>query len=815
MNKDFSKYQTLVDQFAGQVSNADFEARFTVATKKLSKNERFLLKMELKRLASPCTRLIDLRGHVDGDCQSFEHQGKNHFLDDIAIKTFEQAILKYGEYTFGVYELVMNTENNFRVMYKQQKSLANNSKRAKTSDTSTDKTQYPAELFNYGPYYKRCEERMNFAILIQVYTRDNDSPIEATSSDISSSGCKFRFNKLEKIALNQLIKIRFCGLENEFQFDKTDGFSYEIKNIKVIGGLQHIGVERFYKTDKKRDGLRRFLSGFIQGNKRRYKVNLDNSIEALHSRGFEQFSLPKANELPIFVAETKGGLQPSYSLICQNNQSTHDYWQNENKQCCLHYLLTPARLTRLQKAKILGKSLLVYCFIHSNKGKKYFYTADHIQLQEDEQFKKQFLGFAASKTSFAIFQLSAIDFNVEHAEPNLTIGNLLATRDKYLNLPCSKTVKHLLAKLRMMVAAYQINDDSMTQFYRSLPHQDIDIAKLKQFVHKAQARFAKIESMKINYNDQRQESRFRYTTPIAVTLKKQVFQGVSHDFSTNGLKAEFDQSMPLAQGDIVNLTFPELQKITSSFELKSLPYEVMRLSNENTIASLRVHIEKHQHIGRAFFKALIEKNSSKLSRDGNTISTPGLAKALRNMYSASTPSLSLMIQTSGSRYKINTITSNGAESKLLNYCKQLSDNKDYYNLYPLLNNLQVTTLMNNSLKQMKTDDSPVTDTIYLSIDMEKNTVDEAVITQLGSALSTHKLRKMFIDNALKKSCFLCLQFKLSRADEPDMELLNPELSYISSYALHRGKQIEQKLWSVVGVIQVFDITQEVLLRHRL
>jgi hypothetical protein len=48
-----------------------------------------------------------------------------------------------------------------------------------------------------------------------------------------------------------------------------------------------------------------------------------------------------------------------------------------------------------------------------------------------------------------------------------------------------------------------------------------------------------------------------------------------------------------------------------------------------------------------------------------------------------------------------------------------------------------------------------------------------------------------------------------------MDHLNPELSYISSYAIHRGKQIEQDIWSVCGVIQLLDITQETLIRHEL
>ena len=64
MSKDFSKYSKIIQQFRGQVNRSDFEPKFAKATEGLAKTERFLLKMELKRLASPCTRLIDLRGHV-------------------------------------------------------------------------------------------------------------------------------------------------------------------------------------------------------------------------------------------------------------------------------------------------------------------------------------------------------------------------------------------------------------------------------------------------------------------------------------------------------------------------------------------------------------------------------------------------------------------------------------------------------------------------------------------------------------------------------------------------------------------------------
>ena len=98
MASDFAKHAKIIDQFRGEVLTNDFEMKFAKATKHLAKSEKFLLKMELKRLAQPCARLVDLRGLVDGECRLYEHDERRHFLDDIAIKVFEENLAYYGAY---------------------------------------------------------------------------------------------------------------------------------------------------------------------------------------------------------------------------------------------------------------------------------------------------------------------------------------------------------------------------------------------------------------------------------------------------------------------------------------------------------------------------------------------------------------------------------------------------------------------------------------------------------------------------------------------------------------------------------------------
>jgi hypothetical protein len=814
MTTDILKYQKIVEQFRGNVLKHNFETHFTAMTQHIPKTERFLLKMELKRLASPCTRLIDLRGHVDGECRPFEQDGRRHYLDDIAIKVYEENIAFYRSYTFGVYEAVMNTENNFRVIYQKEKNSLGKPLPVE-SERVLEKTQYPASLFTFGPYHNRSEERMNFAITIDLLLEDDHKVYECSSSDISVEGCRFRFNYPNKISIGQMIKIRYRGLEDEFQFGKENSFNFEVRNVQKSGKIQLIGCSRVYSNEKLMDGFQLFLVGFIQGNKRRYKINLDNTINAIQSRSFEQYALPKLNELPIFVEDSQGHVLPRYALTCHNNQSIYQYWQDESRHSTLYCLITPERILRIKKAQTLGQSLLVYSFIHKSQGKSFFYTADEQQLNDYSDFKKQFLGFSASKPSFAITQLSIVDVDVDKAHSPLTLSNTLTKNNQYLNLPIPSDAIDTLHSLPFIVVANDLTNELNVEQYQQLTFDNIEMSRLKHFGHKRLTSPLPMDEVGINYKNQRQESRFKYVTPVELEVEGIRCKGKSHDFSILGLKLELENYTVLNKGDVVYLTFPELQKITSAFDLKGLPYEVIRINKSKTVLNLRVYVEKHQHMGRSFFKALITKNRDKLTPDEYALLIPGLAKALRNVYSGSLTIPSLMVQTSGSRYKLEALVCGTVKNKLFSVMKQLSDNPSLYNLYPLLNNLQATNSMTTSLKKMQDDDAPISEILYIAVNLEKDIVDQAITTKTSIELKSAMLQKMFISRALKRGLFFCIQVKLSRTDDPDMDHLNPELSYISSYAIHRGKQIEQDIWSVSGVIQLLDITQETLMRHEL
>jgi len=818
MTTDFSKYQKIIDRFRGEASKPTFDIKFTQSTKNIPKTEKFLLKMELKRLSGACTRSIDLRGLVDGDCKLFQYSGQSHFLDDVAIGVFEDNVEEYKGYTFGVYEAVKNTENNFRVIYQKEQNKISQSKSNDKEEVielpkkSQDKTQYPVTLFPLNQYHDRKEERMNYVISLAIVLENNQKK-SVSSIDISVSGLKFRIKNKEPLYIDQKINIIFKGLETEFQFGTDDFFTYQIKNIHSDTNTKLVGCQRTGASGD--DTFERFLLGYIQGNKRRYKINLENTISALQSRTFEQYLLPKINELPIFFERSEKGIFPRYALTTNNNQNIFQYWQDERNNPTLQFLLNEERLERLLKKQKQGKPLLVFSFVHQNQGKDFFYTVDEDQLPTNDEFFPTFLTFAAKKSSFSVTQLTYFDVDNSKIYSPFTLSNTQELKNQYINLPPSDEIVDCIKSLSFAIVASNVTHQIGIEQYQNYSNNEIDISKLKKFGHKRIKEKLDVEELGVTYKNQRQEPRFIYDTPTVLECKKVQWQGTSIDFSISGLKVELNSSAQVSVGEIVYVSLPNLQKITSAYDLNKLPYEVVKINKKKTVLNLRVYIKDHQHVGRSFFKLLIDKNKNKLTTEEYTFLVPGLGDALRTHYVQSMQIPALIVQTSGSRYKVESLVSNDDGNELLQQLKKLSDRKNHYNFYPLVTKLYKDNLLETCMKKLIVNDEAISQVMFISIESKTEQVDQAVRVKCDFELNTAELREYFIKQALEKGSFFCLQLNTSRTNAPDLEYLNTELSYISSYAIHRSKQIEQEIMSVVAVIQYLDITHEVLFNHGL
>ena len=109
----------LVEVLIPRYGQGDYEQILEDTVAHLNVGEQFAVGTEVARICERCEKVIDLRKSVKAKCRKFIYGGRVHYLDELAIETFNQGIEKFGVYTVGVFEAVKNAENNIEVQKQQ------------------------------------------------------------------------------------------------------------------------------------------------------------------------------------------------------------------------------------------------------------------------------------------------------------------------------------------------------------------------------------------------------------------------------------------------------------------------------------------------------------------------------------------------------------------------------------------------------------------------------------------------------------------------------------------------------------------------
>ena len=816
---DLQPYIGVIERLQPLINTSEFNEVFTILTADIPKPKQFLLKMELKRLGQPCSYYIDLRGKVDGEVRPYEHGGKTHYMDDNAIKAFERGIKRYSRYTLGLYEEVMNTDNNYRVRHKQQTEqrlqaatsgeplLAT----AATENVEPEQEKSGTSLIQFASYCSRGEERMNFTIDIEIEVEDGEL-FQASTVDLSVSGSKLKIPNSRRLATGQQIAILFKGLEQEFALGFSHGIPYQVIDTEVVERSQYVRVKRLPLEDE--HGFSDFLKQFIHGNKRRYKVNLDNTLDAVVVKGYEQFYLPRISSLPVFLAVREGLPVPVCAMTTENNRQHVQYFQDERQQSVLMQLLTGKRLKNcLQKAPA-ERSTILYCFTHAAKGKLYFYSATSDELLQLPDLQNVFFGFGAQKPSWRVFHLVVQRTHPNDAHILLSLPDTADQEISKLNQPPSQLVQGLIKDFRYIASLTDITAQESTSLYQQISYDESKLGQLKIFGHAKLEELPPLESVALQYVNLRVEARFLYKTKVLLKINQQNFiEAYTRDFSSKGLQIETSEQIAYQKGDKIQLALPDMQKISSKYGLNELEYEVMAVSKSQQIMNLKVLEQDGPHQGRLFFEQLIKNNRSKLTLAEETPKYAGLSPALRNMYVKALNSFPFYMHRHGIRYDLNVIGRGAEPNNLHRLLGVLGDKQQKVNLQPFLKNNATNLHFANQLKSMKRQDAPKTYEVFIRYRQGQKKMEQSFVTEFDFDLKTAQARQFFVQDALANDLLFCFKIFLSRTGRPDTEHISKELGYVSVYAIHKAKVLEEELWSVVGVGDVIDISDEILLRY--
>lgn len=793
------KHEDLVNELKTYLGNPKFDLIFKSKTAGLTKPEQFLMKMEMSRLSQPVARFVDLRGLVTGQVRPYEHNGKQHFMDDTAIEVFEAALKQHGGYTLAVYEAVMNTENNHRVLQKQAQEQ---------SDTQVENDTLTTSVIKFASYESRSEERMNYSIKVKIEYNDKKN-IAASTSDISLSGCKIKLPTRQIIKKGQLIAMRLVGLEQDFELGLKNGIQYEVVAVENISReYNHIRLKRTFI--EKNEAFDNFLDSFINGNKRRYKVNLDNTLDAVVSKGYEQYYIPRVTSLYVFLSKKGEQIVPSLSLTTENNIFIQRYFTDERKVPCLYSILNNQRISQMLTQVNAVKEDYLYTFTHVSAGKIYYYSATRTELNNNPKLRNLFLGFGSQKDSWQCFKLQVMPSHPDDSFIPLSLPNSAGKNIEKLNKPPSPRVAGLIKDVKYIAVLTTIGNSEEQAHYKKQPYDKALVNQLKHFGHAKHNKPPYLDIVPLEYVNLRSHKRYLYKTPAELTFEDKQYQAHTRDFSVMGLQLESASPVSFKKGDIVLLSFPDLQKITKKHNLSELKYEVMAISKSLTTINLKANrVADLPHAGVNFFTQLIQSNKDKLKVSEEAPKIEGLSTALRNMVTKSVCQFPLYLHKEASHFIPGAIGFGLYASPIHVILQNFGLLNNKTDLSHILTQQQIIDVITPSIKDRSRQDPPLPFTLAINFDPKQDNIEKAVTSQcvLGENYSSFSEQ---ISAGVKSELVFVMRLYLSRTGRPDTDYLSNELKYVSQYAMHKAKDIEEALWAVSGVGDIVDITDEAL-----
>ncbi|WP_372869855.1 PilZ domain-containing protein [Shewanella sp.] len=784
-----TEHSALIEQLKSLMMEPNFPQVFEHLTREESNSTRFLLKMELSRLSADCTRIIDLRDKSELPCSQVKTGKQIHFLDPPAADTFEQSLALYhGKYTMGVYEEVMDSHKRRR------------SKSREASDPSADGETEPFTVpaVVLGNYFSRTEERMNYAMKI-LASQPGREEIAGITVDLSVGGARIRLPARHPFSLNQSLKVKLTELGEEFYYeDLQRGVDFQIVNAEGNGEYCWMRLKRIGGSD----GLTEMLANLIRGYKFRYKVDINDVLVTATGLGFERHYLPHFPHLPLFVDSRGDRPQISHMLLSPDNQGILHYFLDENDVNQLEAMLTPGRLQKVLSQPDDADHRMLFTFTHNANGKLYFYSATLAELKHRDE-RELFLGFGASKPSWRVFRLT-LD-QIDHGK-RYKCSVIPGDSENYAPL-----TEQQLGCFSHVLQLMDLTHEHARVQYRSW-YNNANANALKVYGQKKLPQSG-IKPVSLEFSERRREARYAFKTLIKIQQGHHKAEGISHDISSRGLQVILDNSSQLEEGKAVIISMPKLQSIAGKTRLEGLDYRLVRSRKDGMVLHFAANVGHEVHPGVEFLNKLIVHNREKLQQlSENNSEIKELADGMKNIVMRRLYGVPFFIEKTAKNLVVSHLGTSVQGNDISDMFAALTRESQCYNLTPLLAQGALKRDILEPIRTMRPNDEMSFTELFVQVVRQSR---GGILLKCVPANSIGDMAAQiaFITQSNQLGKFMAIRLYRGVTGKPDNSAIRRELEYIHIHALHKAKQLEEQLWKIVGVGELLDITDEVVLRY--
>lgn len=769
---DLKAYKSQIRELIQLRNEADFNDLLDKILFGENNSDKFLIKMELNRLSTPCLRVIDLRDKVTDPCLLFEQGNIKHYLTKASIKVLKENIQLYGGYTVGAFEAVHD-------FIAQQKEKLNNQQRAKPAPPPKKEQ---CELLALSTKNKRGAARMFFVSEISATTADGKN-FKGHTSNISSTGVKIKFQDEVHLTNNALIGITFSGLTLEY----NDKALKEPVTCKLIKQENEADDYRYlylnFQDDNK--NFTHFISEFIRLNQYKYKIDVQYYYKLAKISALKHTYLANMSCLPIFL--DIGASSPFiFALENSVNKQLLEEWHcNSSDQ--LPYFFNELKFCKLVKMLKQKKSTILYSFIHEAKGKKYFLSATEDELIA-QGLKDLFINTGCKNTSWRVYRLTLSDYHYQSLN----------------SYDITESIPETFNQITHMATLQKLSQTSLFELKK--PLKNVDTSPLNQFVHRSETEQNSGSIFSLFSSELRKEERYQYNTAVTVSDEKKQYTGQMVDFSCSGLKIKLNQISSFSVSSSLTVNLTELQKISKSYPLSKLKYKVVR-TGANNLLHLQVCDQETLDICNKFFSILVRNNAKHFKCQPLLEKRQPLQKQLIEIAEESFINVVFFVSKVVNRPVITLSAIDLPAHPLQKLFSLNSSNRNELNYLPIANNHIYERLVIDPFKINNHDLLKKEAIIYIGV-FKVSANRWKISSFLEEDFNTEQEKITFIEDTHLNATFYALHYRLTQLPEMDLNCIKPEVRAISRFAMHLTKKLEEELHAVEGMIEITDITTE-------
>ncbi|ABE54322.1 type IV pilus assembly PilZ [Shewanella denitrificans OS217] len=784
-------HNALIEQLKPLLMEPDFQEIFTQLTADESNSTRFLIKMELNRLAGICTRIIDMRGKSELECQEISLGGVTHFLDEPAQNALLQALPLYrNKYTLGVYEHVIKAHKKY--LYKQQFL------QSKAQSGTQDVNEFVVPAVVLGNYFSRTEERMNYSIKVRML-QQGISEFSGTTLDLSVSGARIKLDVNQVIDTDRPLIVKLSALNEDEYFEELQlGVEYKVVDLQHNSKDTIIRLKRLGNAES----LDKLIHELIDSYKYRYKLDVNDVFVTATGLGFERHYLPLFKHLPLYLTLEQQQYQISHELLNVGNAEIQSFFKDEHANCQLSAMLTEVRLSKIVNQAEDPNHRLFFCFTHNANGRVHFYSASLAELIQT-QTQALFFGFGAKKDSWRVFKLNLhqIDHQQHYKSSTLQGDDPLYSADTEQEL---KQMTHVLQ-------LQDVTNPSIKEHYQAWVYYN-DVNDLKAFAQ-AKVKNNSVKRLSMPFSERRHEARYSFKSSVDISQGDKKASGISCDISSRGLQIKLDDKIDFTCPAAVQLSFPKLQTIAGNVQLDQLNYQLVQTRYQGTHLHLSAILGHTPHVGVEFMNKLIAQNKGKLTQ----LSEPNgalkeLSDGMKNLLTRQFAGVPFFIEKTSKSAKIACLGIGTKVDDISHLFAAGTENTLQYNLGPLLENGQFKQHYLEPCKKMKHQHRLNFFEVFIQVKHHARGSISLTTRHLDELISK-EAQLQFIRGGQKAGKFTALRIYIGAAEKSDLSYIRRELEYITSQAKHKAHQLEERLNSIIGVGELLDVTQEVLCRY--